>query len=164
MTETFGADLFTATLALIGIVIIVAGLLAGLVERTGLPQVVVFLALGVMLGPAGLDVLSLELESPALRVVATLSLVLVLFTDAIGLDLGEVRRHGRLALICLGPGTLLSAALIGLAAWGILGLAPAAAAVLGAALASTDPVLLRSLLGGVTSRRRSARPCGSRAG
>jgi NhaP-type Na+/H+ or K+/H+ antiporter len=48
----------------------------------------------------------------------------------------------------LGPGTLLSAALIAVAGWGLLGLAPAAAAILGAALASTDPVLLRGLLQG----------------
>jgi NhaP-type Na+/H+ or K+/H+ antiporter len=73
-------------------------------------------------------------------------LTLVLFTDAVTLDLSEARRHGKLAFLVLGPGTLLSAALIAFAAWGILGLSPAAAAILGAALASTDPVLLRGFL------------------
>jgi NhaP-type Na+/H+ or K+/H+ antiporter len=46
----------------------------------------------------------------------------------------------------LGPGTVVSAALIALAGWWMLDLPPAGAAVLGAALASTDPVLLRGLL------------------
>jgi NhaP-type Na+/H+ or K+/H+ antiporter len=46
----------------------------------------------------------------------------------------------------LGPGTLLSAALISVAGWGLLGLAPAMAVIVGAALASTDPVLLRGLM------------------
>jgi len=46
----------------------------------------------------------------------------------------------------LGPGTLLSAGLIALAGWLLLGLPLAAAAILGAALASTDPVMLRGLL------------------
>src|SRR6185369_14424803 len=41
---------------------------------------------------------------------------------------------------------LLTAALIALAGWSLLGLSPAAAAILGAALASSDPVLLRGLL------------------
>jgi NhaP-type Na+/H+ or K+/H+ antiporter len=46
----------------------------------------------------------------------------------------------------LGPGTLLSAGLIAFAGWLLLGLPLAAAAILGAALASTDPVMLRGLL------------------
>ncbi len=73
-------------------------------------------------------------------------MTLVLFTDAVGLPIAEVRRNARLAFIVLGPGTVLSAALIALAGWYLLDLAPAAAAVLGAALASTDPVMLRGLV------------------
>jgi NhaP-type Na+/H+ or K+/H+ antiporter len=111
-----------------------------------LPQVGVFLALGAMLGPAGLALLDVTLESPTLRVVATLSLVLVLFTDALSLSIVEVRRHSGLAFRVLGPGTLLSAGLIALAGWLVLELPFAAAAILGAALASTDPVMLRGLL------------------
>src|SRR5690242_9890870 len=144
--ESFNQEAFVAILALVGLVIVVAALASGLVERSNVPQVAVFLALGAVLGPAGLGLLNITLESPALRVVATLSLALVLFTDALTLDIQEVRRQVRLALRVLGPGTLLSAALVALAAWAILGLPPAMAAILGAALASTDPVLLRGLV------------------
>ena len=142
----FTTESFVLALALIGIVIFVSALLSGLVERSGLPHVAVFLALGAALGPLGLGVLDISLDSAALRVVATLSLALVLFTDAVSLNIAEVRRHTTLALRVLGPGTLLSAALIAAAGWWLLGLPPAAAAILGAALASTDPVLLRGLL------------------
>jgi sodium/hydrogen antiporter len=145
--EMFSAASFAATLALLGIVIMVSALLSGLVERSGMPQVAVFLAIGAALGPTGLGVLDLGLDSPALRVVATLSLTMVLFTDALTLDLSEVRRHTALALRVVGPGTLLSAALVAVAGWWVLGLSWPAATILGAALASTDPVLLRSLLG-----------------
>jgi sodium/hydrogen antiporter len=144
--EIFSSQFFVLTLALVGVVIIIAALLSGLIDRSDLPQVGVFLALGAMLGPAGLALLDVTLESPTLRVVATLSLVLVLFTDAVSLSIAEVRRHGALAFRVLGPGTLLSAALIALAGWLFLGLPVAAAAILGAALASTDPVMLRGLL------------------
>jgi NhaP-type Na+/H+ or K+/H+ antiporter len=75
-----------------------------------------------------------------------LGLVLVLFTDAITIDLVEVRRHRTLALLVVGPGTLLTAALVALVGWWLLALPPAAAIIVGAALASTDPVLLRNLL------------------
>lgn len=145
--EIFSAASFAATLALIGIVIMVSALLSGLIERSGLPQVAVFLAIGAALGPTGLGVLDLTLDSSVLRVVATLSLSLVLFTDAVTLNLSEVRRHAFLALRVLGPGTLLSAALVAGAGWMVLGLSWPAALILGSALASTDPVLLRSLLG-----------------
>jgi NhaP-type Na+/H+ or K+/H+ antiporter len=145
--EMFSSASFAATLALIGIVIMVSALLSRLIERSGMPQVAVFLAIGAALGPAGLGALNLTLDSTALRVVATLSLTLVLFTDAVTLDLSEVRRHAVLALRVLGPGTLLSAALVAVAGWWVLDLSWPAATILGAALASTDPVLLRSLLG-----------------
>jgi sodium/hydrogen antiporter len=144
--EFFNAEFFVLTLALVGVVIIIAALLSGLIDRSDLPQVGVFLALGAMLGPAGLGLLDVTLESPTLRVVATLSLVLVLFTDAVSLSIAEVRRHGELAFRVLGPGTLLSAALVAVAGWLLLGLPVAAAAILGAALSSTDPVMLRGLL------------------
>jgi NhaP-type Na+/H+ or K+/H+ antiporter len=144
--DTFSSETFTATLAIIGVVIMVAALLSGLIERSGLPQVAVFLALGLALGPLGIGVLQFSLDSPTLHVVATLSLALVLFTDAVSLNMAEVKRRAGLAFRLLGPGTLLSAALIALAGWWLLGLPVAGAAILGAALASSDPVLLRGLL------------------
>jgi sodium/hydrogen antiporter len=133
-------------LALIGIVIVVSALLSGLIDKTGLPHVAVFICIGAALGPAGLGVFNMTLDSPVLRVVATLSLTLVLFTDAVTLTISEVRRHAGLAFRMLGPGTILCAALTALAAWWLLQIPPASAAILGAALASTDPVLLRGLL------------------
>jgi len=145
MDEISATSLVTP-LAILGAVVIVSALLSGLIDRSGLPQVAVFLALGAVLGPVGLGVLNISLNSPSLRVVAILSLTLVLFTDSVSLNIEGVRRRASLALRLLGPGTLLSAALIALAAWWLLGLPVPAAAILGAALASTDPVLLRGLL------------------
>lgn len=144
--DMFSAESFNIALAVIGVVIIVSALLSGLIERSGLPQVGVFLAVGAALGPAGFGVLNISLNSSVLRVVAVLSLALVLFTDAVSLNIAEVKRRGALAFRLLGPGTLLNAALIALAGWWLLGVSVAQATILGAALASTDPVLLRGLL------------------
>ena len=141
-----GTENFIAALAIIGIVIIVSALLSGLIDKSGFPSVAVFLLIGAALGPWGLGLFNMTLDSPALRVVATLSLTLVLFTDAVTLDTADVRRNAGLAFRMLGPGTILCAALTALAAWWLLDLPPTSAAILGAALASTDPVLLRGLL------------------
>jgi NhaP-type Na+/H+ or K+/H+ antiporter len=152
------AEKLVAGLALIGIVIIVSALLSGLVDRSGLPQVAVFIFIGAALGPGGLGVFDMQLESPILRVAATLSLTLVLFTDAVTLNAKEVKRNVGLAFRMLGPGTIVCAALTALAAWWLLAVPAAHAAILGAALASTDPVLLRGLL-----RRRDISPTARQA-
>jgi NhaP-type Na+/H+ or K+/H+ antiporter len=115
-------------------------------ERTALPLVAVFLVLGAALGPAGLGVLDIGLASPELKVLSILALTLVLFSDAVTLDTKEIRAQRALALRILGPGTLIPAGIISLSAWLILGFSGPASAIIGCALASTDPVLLRSVL------------------
>ena len=137
---------FTTTIALVGIVIVVASLLSGALERSGLPLVAVFLGLGAMLGPMGMGLVDIGLDSPVLQTLATLALALVLFSDAVTLDTRELRTQRTLTLRMLGPGTLVPAIIIAVAARYILGLSLPAAAILGTALASTDQVLLRSLL------------------
>src|SRR5215212_9531875 len=137
---------FATTVALIGIVIIVASLLSGVLERSGFPIVAVFLALGAALGPYGLGFVNIGFDSTALHALAMLALALVLFSDAVTIDVTEVSRRKPLLWRLLGPGTLVPAVLVAVAARFILDVPWAAAAILGAALASTDPVLLRSVL------------------
>ena len=60
----FSPELFLSTLALIGAVIVISALLSGLVEKSGLPQVAVFLGLGAAIGPAGLNLIDVDLHSP----------------------------------------------------------------------------------------------------
>ena len=147
---------FNTTIALIGIVIVAASLLSGALDRFGVPLVVVFLALGAALGPWGLDLVDITLDTPTLRTLATLGLTLVLFTDAVSLEVNEVRKRWRLAWRLLVPGTLMPAAIVALLARFLLDVPTAAALILGAALSSTDPVLLRSVL------RSKALPLGAR--
>ncbi len=137
---------FVATVALIGIVIVVASLLSGIIERIGIPLVGAFLLLGAALGPFGFHLADIQLQSPELRVLATLGLALVLFSDAVTVDIREVRERRKLVWTVVGPGTLLPALIIALTAHWLLGIPKAGAAILGAALASTDPVLLKSVL------------------
>lgn len=144
--QAITTESLAAMLALIGVVIVVSALLSGFVERSNFPQVAVFLILGAVLGPSGVNVLQVGLDSPVLRVVATLSLALVLFVDALNLNLAEVKKKAVLTSAILGPGTLIGALMMGVAGYYLLGLDGPQAAILAAALASTDPVILRGLL------------------
>ena len=149
---------FTTTVALIGIVIVVASLLSGALERSGLPLVAVFLALGALLGPYGLNLLDIGFDSSALHALAMLGLALLLFSDAVTIDLKLVRQEKHLLWRLLGPGTLIPAGLVALSARLLLDIPWPAAAILGAALASTDAVLLRSAFrsGAMPERARTA--------
>src|SRR5512143_4145867 len=80
---------FTTVVALTGIVVVVASLLSGAIERSGLPVVAVFLLLGAALGPWGLNVADVVFQSPALHALAMLGLSLVLFSDAVTIELRE---------------------------------------------------------------------------
>jgi sodium/hydrogen antiporter len=133
-------------LALTGIVIIVSALASGIFERRGISLVLLFLIIGLAVGPYGLGLAEYTLTSSRLQLVAIVSLTMVLFADAVSLSPAQLRTHARLAALILGPGTLVSAAFIALAAWKLLNFSAAGSAMLGAALASTDPVLLRAVL------------------
>jgi NhaP-type Na+/H+ or K+/H+ antiporter len=144
----FDTQALVAFFGLAGAVIVGGTLLAGPTERSGLPALAIFLLFGLALGPYGLNLLTIALDEPLLRVVATLSLTLVLFTDAMTLDLHEVRRNKALATLLLGPGTLLAAFAMAAIAVILLQLPLIPAIILGAAVASTDPVVLRGMLQG----------------
>ena len=137
---------FITSVALIGIVIVGAVLASGVIERTGFPLVAIFLLIGAAMGPWGLGIADFGFDSPDLHVLAMLGLALLLFSDAVTLDTKQLRSRGRMLWRLLGPGTLVPATITALSAWLLLDVSGPAAAILGAALASTDPVLLRTVL------------------
>lgn len=137
---------FVIYLGAIGLVILISGLVSGLVERGPLSQVLVFVALGVMVGPWGFDAIDFKIDSPAIEAVGTISLVLVFFTDAIKINLGQLRQNWLLPALALGPGAIITIALIGIASKVLLDLSWSVAFLIATVLASTDAVLLRDVL------------------
>jgi NhaP-type Na+/H+ or K+/H+ antiporter len=91
-----------ATLALFAFVFSV---IAGRVERSVVSGPMLFIAFGLVAGPFGLGFLDLDIHTVELRVIADLTLALVLFIDASNTDLKTLRRHAtiprRLLLISL---------------------------------------------------------------
>src|SRR5579885_199852 len=131
---------------LLAIVLTIAPLIAGLVTRGPLSFPMLFLGLGLILGPGVFGLVSLDARSPALESVATVSLALVLFLDAAKLDTDELRRNWRVPVLSLGPVTLLTVGGIALAGHFLFGDGWVPALLLGAVLATTDPVVMRDVL------------------
>jgi NhaP-type Na+/H+ or K+/H+ antiporter len=78
-------------LGAVGLVIIFSALVSGIVDRGPISEVLVFIALGVAIGPWGLDVIDFGIDAPAVAAAGTISLVLVFFTDAIKINVYELR-------------------------------------------------------------------------
>jgi sodium/hydrogen antiporter len=85
-------------------------LVSGGMEKTVFNGAIVFTAVGLLLGPLGLGILSLNIDAEGLSTLAELTLAMVLFTDAANANLTELKHSfripGRLLLIGL-PLTIL---------------------------------------------------------
>lgn len=132
--------------ALLAVVFTVSALASGLVERTPVSFPMIFLIIGIVIGKEGLGIISVGPHDVALETVAILSLAFVLFLDAINLRFGELAGDWVVPSLSLGPGTLLTIAGITAAALFLLHLSLLSALMVGAILASIDPVVLRDVV------------------
>lgn len=144
-------------IALVAVLIVVWCTFSRPLGRADITPPMAFAAAGLLLGgPALLDV---RLTSEAIKVIAEVTLVLVLFSDAARLDLSSLRRDIAIPARLLGIGlplTLLAGALAVRAVFGDVGLWPAL--LVAACLAPTDASLGAGIVsdGRVPSRVRRA--------
>jgi len=134
-------------LAVLAAFVLIYVAVAGRVERTWVSGPIVFTAFGLLIGPLGLGVLSMQTDPEALRTLAELTLALVLFTDAAGADLGVLRRVERLPLRLLAIGLPLTIALgfgAGMLLLGSLGILEIA--LVATMLAPTDAALGKAVV------------------
>ena len=80
-------------LAVLVVFAFIFSVVAGRIERSTITGPMVFIAFGVIAGPVGLGILNMETTNVELRVMADLTLALVLFIDAANADLSTVRSH-----------------------------------------------------------------------
>ncbi|HET9224658.1 MAG TPA: cation:proton antiporter [Roseiflexaceae bacterium] len=139
------SDLVLA-MALIAVVLLVSALASGIVERAPLSFPMIFLGLGFLLGAGGMGVIHIEPHSPILEAIGIVSLALVLFLDAVNIQVDELRSDWRIPMLSLGPGTILIILIIAVSAYLLIGTTPIQSLLLGAILSSTDPVVLRDVL------------------
>ena len=129
-------------IALIAGSLLTYSLLSGRLSGTVLTAPLIFVAIGFIIGPAGLSIAHIEADNSAIDVVAELTLILVLFTDAARIDLSRVRRDHdlpvRMLLIGL-PLTIAAGTFV--AAWLFPAFSIWEAALLAALLAPTDAAL-----------------------
>jgi NhaP-type Na+/H+ or K+/H+ antiporter len=127
-------------------VLLVSGLVSGVARQAPVSVPMIFLGLGLAVGDGGLGLVHVAVHDRALEVTAVLSLALVLFLDSINLRIDRDDGSWRALLLSLGPGTILTVGIAAVAAHLVLGLPLLQSLLLGAILASIDPVVLRDVV------------------
>ncbi len=130
------------TIFVIAVAILAFGIVSARIEKTIITAPIVFVCFGLLLGRWGVAVLPSGVETPTLHLLATVTLVLVLFTDASRIDLKLLWREHNLPVRLLGFGLPLTVVLgLVCAAWLLSGITFWEAALLAAILAPTDAAL-----------------------
>lgn len=134
-------------LALLALFVLLYSTFAGVVERSWVSGPIVFTLFGLLVGPFGLDLLTLETDRELIKALAELTLALVLFTDAAGAHIGVLEKSSgiptRLLLLGL-PLTILAGFGAGVLLLDNLSLF--AIAVLATMLAPTDAALGKAVV------------------
>jgi NhaP-type Na+/H+ or K+/H+ antiporter len=135
------------TLALLALFVLLYSSTAGAVERSWISGPIIFTLFGLLIGPVGLDVLSLDADREMIKALAEATLALVLFTDAANANIGVLRKTSgiplRLLLIGL-PLTILLGFGVGVLLFDNLSIF--AIAVLATMLAPTDAALGKAVV------------------
>ncbi|GAB77977.1 cell volume regulation protein A [Austwickia chelonae] len=139
-------------LAIASAVLVVAVAAVRLSTRTGLPSLLIYLLIGVGLGPEGLG---LEFQSMSLtRVLGYLALALILAEGGLTTDWSDIRSSVAPAALLSTVGVGVSVVVVAVAAHLLIGIDWQIALLLGAILASTDAAAVFSVLRSVPLPRR----------
>ncbi len=148
-------DAFNIMLSVMGGLLLLLGLTSGLVKnRTVLSEPLIALLVGIVVGPAVLDLLNLAHwgnTHTILEQAARLTMAVAVMGVALRLPHGALRRNWKSLALLLGVMMPLMWLVSGLLAFGMLGGSFWVALLIGAVVTPTDPVLANSIVTGTTA-------------
>lgn len=151
-------------LILVAGALLTLGLTASLVAgRLRVPALVLFLGIGMAVGTDGLGWIDFN-DYEVAQSVGIVALALILFEGGLTAGFQEIRPVIGPGIALAFAGTLLTAAIAGLAASWLFGLGIVEGLLLGSILAATDSAAIFAVLRGSTLRRRLARTLEAEAG
>ncbi|HXZ96114.1 MAG TPA: sodium:proton antiporter [Burkholderiales bacterium] len=124
-------------------IVLAAGTFSGLLaQKLKVPDVVVCLLVGMLLGPEVAGILSIKAESALNQIVLIFGACYILFDGGASLRFRVLKEVWITIAVIATVGVLITGAITGLAAYYILGIPLIVASLLGATIASTDPATL----------------------
>lgn len=123
---------------LLGGVLLAIGVVAsGIAARYRVPSLLLFLGLGMLVADDGLALIRFD-DVALAQDIAVVALLVILFEGGLTTDPAAFRRAGLPAVALSTLGVVITAGVVGLAAWWLLGLSASTALLLGSVIASTD--------------------------
>ena len=144
------------TLLTCGMILAIGTLAAFLAQKIRIPDVAIFLVAGIAIGPHALGLVHIPANSALSEVIVLFGASYILFDGGAALRLAVLKQVWITVIVIATAGVLITAFITGFAAHLILGLPPAIALLLGAAIASTDPATLIPIFRQIRIRERVA--------
>ena len=142
MESSVSLELAKHALLMFGIILAV-GTFSGLIARlVRIPDVAVFLLVGMLLGPGVLGLVNIKADSTINQLILIFGSSYILFDGGASVRLKVLKEVWITIVVISTVGVLITAAITGAAAYYFLGVAPIVALLLGAVIVSTDPATL----------------------
>jgi cell volume regulation protein A len=140
--STASIDIAKHVLMAFGIILALGAASAVLAQRLKMPDVVVFLIIGTLLGPGVTGVIDIKADTALNQLVLIFGSCYILFDGGASLRLRILKEVWITIVILATVGVLITAAITGIAAYYLLGVPVIVALLLASTLASTDPATL----------------------
>jgi potassium/hydrogen antiporter len=121
-----------------------------------IPQMLVLLLAGALIGPAGLDAIDVPLDSLGAQLILTVGVSFILFHGGLQLSARILERVAVGLTLLVIPGVIITALVTGAAAAAFFGVPLTTGLLIGAALAPTDPAILVPLFDRIRLRPKVA--------
>ena len=140
--STASIELAKHVLMVFGIILALGAASAVLAQKLKIPDVVVFLLLGTLVGPGAVGIIDVKADSALNQLVLIFGSCYILFDGGASLRLKVLKEVWITIVILAVVGVLITAVITGIAAYYLLGVPFIVALLLAAAIASTDPATL----------------------
>jgi cell volume regulation protein A len=140
--STASMELAKHVLMVFGIILALGAASAVLAQKLKIPDVVVFLLLGTLLGPGAVGIIDVKADSALNQLVLIFGSCYILFDGGASLRLKVLKEVWITIVILAVVGVLITAVITGIAAYYLLGVPFIVALLLASAIASTDPATL----------------------
>jgi cell volume regulation protein A len=154
--STASIEIAKHVLMVFGIILALGAASAVLAQKLKMPDVVVFLIVGTLLGPGMAGVIDIKADSALNQLVLIFGSCYILFDGGASLRLKVLQEVWITILILATVGVLITAAITGIAAYYLLNVPLIVALLLASALASTDPATLVPVFRQVKIKERVA--------
>jgi hypothetical protein len=144
------------TLVSCGLILAIGTVTGLLAQKIKIPDVAVFLVVGMLIGPEALGLIEIKADSALNQIILLFGASYILFDGGASLRFSILKQVWITIVALATLGVVVTAAITGLAAYYVFGVPLIVALLLGSALASTDPATLVPVFRQVKIRDRVA--------